>query len=61
MSEWLAEIWCELFHRGGDIKRDSEGRINWQCAKCGRWGTSVTDLEEDELLSQYLADKERKK
>lgn len=32
---------CSWFHGGGSIKRDQLGRINWQCAKCGRWADPV--------------------
>ena len=37
MGCFLRLIWCDLVHRGGDIKHDPSGKINWQCRKCGRW------------------------
>lgn len=30
---------CQWLHGGGDIKRDEQGRINWQCRRCGRWSS----------------------
>jgi hypothetical protein len=44
--EALETVWCSWFHGGGDIKRDRQDRINWQCRKCGRWATPVTLKEE---------------
>jgi len=42
----LTSWWCDWFHGGGIIKRDSADRINWQCAKCGRWADPVpVDVE----------------
>lgn len=42
----LQDIWCDWVHGGGTIQRDEQGRINWQCSKCGRWGEPVP-LEEE--------------
>ena len=39
---WLKQVLCSWTHGGGHIKRDSQGRINWQCQKCGRWADPVT-------------------
>lgn len=38
---WIKHKLCDWFHAGGRIKRDEQGRINWQCDTCGRWGTPV--------------------
>ena len=45
----LKTRWCNLFHGGGQIKRDDEGRINWQCSKCLRWSDPV-DKETERLI-----------
>lgn len=42
------EIWCGWTHGGGQIKRDDEGRINWQCNKCGRWSRYPVPLGEEQ-------------
>lgn len=34
--KYLTVFYCEHFHGGGHIIRDNSGKINWQCAKCGR-------------------------
>jgi len=41
MRKWLKQQWCSLMHMGGRIKRDDQGRINWQCDTCGMWGDPV--------------------
>ena len=47
LARYLARLWCDHFHGGGDIKRDSADRINWQCRRCGRWADSATTREEE--------------
>lgn len=47
MSEWWKSLWCDLTHGGGTIQRDELGRINWRCAKCGRWSDFPVPLKED--------------
>ena len=36
MIRLLRNLWCDWTH-SGVIKRVAQGRINWQCEKCGRW------------------------
>ena len=50
----LKALWCELFHGGGHIKRDSQGRINWQCQKCGRWADPVPLEQEQRMTTQAI-------
>lgn len=47
----LIAFWCDLTHGGGQIKRDDEGRINWQCAKCGRWARYPVPLGEEAAVA----------
>jgi hypothetical protein len=51
---WLRRVWCDWTHGGGDIKRDRIGRINWQCRKCGRWGTPVSAAEERQAIADDI-------
>jgi hypothetical protein len=37
----LKRWWCDLTHLTIKITRDPEGRINWQCSKCGLWGDHI--------------------
>lgn len=46
----LRTLWCDIFHRGGEIKRDCYDRINWQCSKCRRWAIPV-DLQTERLMT----------
>lgn len=48
MFKYFKDKWCDLFHGGGSIQRDSQGRINWQCDRCGRWSDFPISLEEEE-------------
>lgn len=41
MFDKIKSLWCGWTHGGGRIKRDDQGRINWQCDKCGRWADPV--------------------
>ena len=41
----ISELWCDLTHGGGRVKRDDLGRINWQCDKCGRWSRYPVPLD----------------
>ena len=47
---WLKQVLCSWTHGGGHIKRDLQGRINWQCQKCGRWADPVT-LEQEQRMT----------
>ena len=51
---------CSWLHGGGDIKRDSQGRINWQCRKCGRWSDAIPIADENYLVEKELKRKESK-
>ena len=42
----IKRIWCSWMHGGGTVKRDPLGRINWQCAKCGRWCDPLSSADE---------------
>ncbi len=54
--EWLRIKWCLWFHRGGNVARDIEGRINWRCS-CGRWSDSPVPLEDERRMTdRHLAD-----
>lgn len=44
----MKDLWCDWTHGGGNITRDSIGRINWQCAKCGRWSNPVELADEND-------------
>jgi hypothetical protein len=48
------EAWCSWTHGGGDIKRDSVGRINWQCRRCGRWADPVPLTEEAAMTASAI-------
>ena len=50
-------FWCSWFHGGGDIKRDAQDRINWQCRKCGRWAVPVDPKEEVRAIEAALKEK----
>ena len=54
MKNWIKKQWCSYFHGGGTIERDSEGRINWRCAHCGRWSDMPVSLEEE--IAQFDKD-----
>ena len=52
---WLSTLWCDWTHGGGRIERDHLGRINWRCAKCGRWSDSpVSRVDEDATVLRDL-------
>lgn len=56
MGEWLKKKICQWFHGGGDINRDDQGRINWQCRKCGRWSDNPVPLiEENRVVGNEIA------
>lgn len=50
-SAWLRGLWCDLTHGGGGIQRDSLGRINWQCRKCGRWSPNPVPLHDERAMT----------
>lgn len=50
---------CDWFHGGGYIKRDAEGRINWQCHHCGRWATPVDHESEAAIVRRDIAERLR--
>ena len=54
--QFIKEMWCDLFHGGGTIERDSLGRINWQCKKCGSWSRYPIPLDvEKEVVDHDIA------
>lgn len=56
MLEWLSKKWCAWVHVGGDVRRDHNGRINWQCRQCGRWSDEpITPEDENWVLDNELA------
>jgi hypothetical protein len=56
----LTKLWCGWFHGGGHIMRDSQDRLNWRCAKCGRWGDDPVSHEEAAVtVARYEADMRR--
>ena len=57
----LREIWCGLAHGGGNVKRDAEGRINWQCSTCGRWSTPVPLDVERNVIDRDIAERRKQK
>ena len=55
----LNAFWCAITHAGGRIERDSEGRINWRCATCGRWSDYPVPIDEerrstDAAIAHYI-------
>jgi len=56
MSSFFERLWCDWFH-GGDIKRDKQDRINWQCRKCGRWSDPVPPEVEAAAVNAALKEK----
>ena len=56
----LNTLWCDLFHGGGQIKRDCYDRINWQCSKCLRWSDPV-DKQTERLITEAAIDAKLKK
>lgn len=56
------DLWCAWTHGGGQIKRDEQGRINWQCNKCGRWSPYPVPLkDEHEVINRHLAEAGKEK
>lgn len=47
----IASEWCRATHGGGHIERDPSGRVNWQCAKCGRWAAPVETEDERRAIA----------
>ena len=58
---WIKEFWCSWTHGGGHIKRDSHGRINWQCQKCGRWADTVPLEQEKRMTDRAIEAKLKEK
>lgn len=56
--KFLKNMWCDLTHGGGRIERDDMDRINWRCAKCGRWSDHPVS-HEDERRQTDAAMRER--
>jgi hypothetical protein len=50
----LNRWWCDLTHLGGVITRDPEGRINWQCSKCGRWSDPIPLSKESLMIDEDI-------
>ena len=57
MNIFSKPFWCDWFHGGGDIKRDDQGRINWQCRKCGSWADPVTLKDEAAVVDAALKER----
>lgn len=55
MRYWLKSWWCALTHGGGSIVRDDLGRINWQCAACGRYSDPVPLDEDRRVVDRHIA------
>jgi len=51
MVNAIKSAWCAWTHGGGRIERDEMGRINWQCAKCGRWSDSPIPVETERYMT----------
>ncbi len=51
-------LWCDLTHGGGTVTRDPAGRINWQCARCGRWSDPVPLDVEDATIDYMIKQEE---
>lgn len=57
MREWLSRTWCAWMHGGGQIERDAHGRIDWRCARCGRWsGKPVPLTDEQKVVDRNVAE-----
>ena len=52
--DWLMRHWCSWTHGGGHIERDSLGRINWQCQRCGRWHDPVPVADEAAMINAAI-------
>lgn len=52
VTRFFTRVWCDITHGGGRIERDSHGRINWRCARCGRWSDHPVPLK-DERATDY--------
>ena len=50
LIKFLKKLWCEWTHGGGHIERDELGRINWRCARCGRWSDWPVPLAEEKAM-----------
>ena len=46
----IKNLWCDLTHGGGEIRRDLDWKINWQCKKCGRWADPVETKTEQAVI-----------
>lgn len=54
--DWFRKLVCHFFHRGGEVARDDQGRINWRCLKCGRWSDHPVGHEKElEVLDGVMA------
>lgn len=59
LKAWIARKVCDWWHSGGRVKRDPQGRINWQCDTCGRWSDSpVHSAVERAVIADELERKE---
>lgn len=54
LRERLRKFWCDWTHCGGRVKRDPNGRINWQCDKCGRWAEPVPPENERQFIDAMV-------
>jgi len=57
IAEIAARWWCRWTHGGGRVERDEQGRLNWRCTKCGRWGDYPVSLKDEwQLIGQTVAE-----
>ena len=50
LRRWI----CDWTHGGGQIKRDADGRINWQCNKCEAWADPVSLEDEQRMTDAHI-------
>lgn len=55
MRGWFRILWCDLRHGGGRVERDDLARLNWRCARCGRWAEPVPPEEERRVVDRDIA------
>ena len=54
IRDFIKEVFCDWFHGGGYVLRDQLGRVNWQCARCGRWANPVPEEGENEMIDAAI-------
>lgn len=56
---WLRKKWCDWTHGGGHLERDEQDRLNWRCARCGRWGDHPLQKSDEAMaIERIFADYE---